>query len=442
MWFSGGSGTETLDGIGYATSTNGVTWTKYSGNPVLGPGSLGAWDDTELFGPTVLFRGNRYQMWYAGLGTYMTIGYASSTVPPLAWQAAKRLTNNAGFSAHPSVAVSGNNVYVVWDDDTYGANKEILFKRSTDGGATWGVIQRLTNNAGVSQHPSVATSGSNVYIIWQDDSPGNNEIFFKRSTTNGTGWEAARRLTTNAGSSELPTIAASGDSIYVAWMDDTYGGNLEILFKRSTDNGTTWEAVQRLTSNAGQSQLPSIAARDDKVYVAWQDDTYGGNPEILFKRSLDGGATWKAIQRLTSNAGSSVSPSVAASGNNVYVVWNDDTYGGNNEILFKRSTNNGAAWEAIQRLTSNAGSSVSPCITASGSNVYVAWQDNTYGANMEILFKRSLDSGATWDAIQRLTNNAGQSQSPSIAASGNNVYLAWRDNSPGNDEIFFRRGTA
>ena len=37
----------------------------------------------------------------------------------------KNLSNNAFFSSRPAMAISGNNVYVVWDDDTPG-NNEIL----------------------------------------------------------------------------------------------------------------------------------------------------------------------------------------------------------------------------------------------------------------------------------------------------------------------------
>ena len=38
---------------------------------------------------------------------------------------------NAGQKFSPQIAVSGNNVYVVWTDKTPG-NFDILFKRSTD----------------------------------------------------------------------------------------------------------------------------------------------------------------------------------------------------------------------------------------------------------------------------------------------------------------------
>jgi hypothetical protein len=53
------------------------------------------------------------------------------------------------------VATSGNNVYVVWSDDTPG-NNEILYKRSTDGGANLGSAVNLSNNAGSSSSLAVA----------------------------------------------------------------------------------------------------------------------------------------------------------------------------------------------------------------------------------------------------------------------------------------------
>ena len=51
----------------------------------------------------------------------------------------------------PAIAVSGNNVHVVWDDNTPG-NSDILYRRSIDGGSTFpNVIKNLSNNAGISR---------------------------------------------------------------------------------------------------------------------------------------------------------------------------------------------------------------------------------------------------------------------------------------------------
>ncbi len=75
MWFTGFNGSMR---IGYATSKDGVHWTKYSQNPVLDLGPEGSWDAQHVANPSVLFDGTEYKMWYTGLNMRMRIGYATS----------------------------------------------------------------------------------------------------------------------------------------------------------------------------------------------------------------------------------------------------------------------------------------------------------------------------------------------------------------------------
>ena len=65
MWYSGNDGGSRYK-IGYATSSDGLTWNKYSGNPVLDVGTSGKWDSYRAYSPTVLYIGGTYHMWYAG----------------------------------------------------------------------------------------------------------------------------------------------------------------------------------------------------------------------------------------------------------------------------------------------------------------------------------------------------------------------------------------
>ncbi len=84
MWYTGINAAFTDGGIGYATSADGVTWTKHPGNPVLAEGLGGAFDDGGVFAPSVMKDGSLYRMWYSGAdgagggGTWRT-GYASSS---------------------------------------------------------------------------------------------------------------------------------------------------------------------------------------------------------------------------------------------------------------------------------------------------------------------------------------------------------------------------
>ena len=78
MWYYGYDGSASR--IGLATSIDGITWIKDSGNPVLTTSSSG-WDSRYLISPCVLFDGENYKMWYTGQDalTDRRIGYAVST---------------------------------------------------------------------------------------------------------------------------------------------------------------------------------------------------------------------------------------------------------------------------------------------------------------------------------------------------------------------------
>ncbi|MBI3005475.1 MAG: response regulator, partial [Ignavibacteriales bacterium] len=83
MWYTAVDDRQRLFQLGYATATDETTWTKFGGNPLLSPGSSGAWDDRGLETPVVLFDGESYEMWYAGTRSGLNIfmsstGYATS----------------------------------------------------------------------------------------------------------------------------------------------------------------------------------------------------------------------------------------------------------------------------------------------------------------------------------------------------------------------------
>ena len=85
IWYSAGTDQSKLQ-IGYATSPNGITWTKYHENPVLKTGLAGSWEETWVLFPCVIFDGSIFKMWYIGAeGNPITnenweerIGYATS----------------------------------------------------------------------------------------------------------------------------------------------------------------------------------------------------------------------------------------------------------------------------------------------------------------------------------------------------------------------------
>ena len=85
-----------------------------------------------------------------------------------------------------------------------------------------------------------AASGSNRFVVWEDNTPGNYDILFKRSADNGATWQAVKNLSNNPGHSYNPQIVVSGSNVYVVWLQIDSGGTMEdILVRRSADNGAT-----------------------------------------------------------------------------------------------------------------------------------------------------------------------------------------------------------
>ncbi|MHC5065891.1 MAG: hypothetical protein ACYTG5_18155, partial [Planctomycetota bacterium] len=152
-----------------------------------------------------------------------------------------------------------------------------------------------------------------------------------------------------------------------------------------------------------------------------------------------------AMRLDTDLAGSARSslPRMAASGDKVYVVWRDER-NGIRDIYFNRSLDGGASWlESDIRLDSDdpqPGVSRVAEIAASGDAVYVAWRDDRNGAS-DIYFNRSLDAGSTWlESDVRIGSDApgvADSGWPAIAADGQSVYLVWGDGRNSEFGVYF-----
>lgn len=357
------------------------------------------------------------------------------------WTPAKRLTWNSGNSLIPAWAIdSSGTIHLVWQDSTPGYY-DIFYKKSTDEGSTWTDAQRLTWTSGDSEYPAIAVDSSDdLHLVWMDEWPGNGELYYMKSTDGGDSWSKSKRLTWNSGGSYEPVMAVdSSDNLHLLWYDYT-PGSAQLYYKRSTDRGATWSASQRLVWNSDPCWHPDLAAYSSgHLYVVWMDFT-AGNYEIFLKTSTDGGVAWSASRRLTWTSGWSFRPqiSVGPSGD-LHLVWDDETPG-NDELFYRTSTDGGAAWSTSRRLTWTSGDCRNPAMAfESPTSLHLFWDDNTPGKE-EIYYKRSTDAGATWSTSQRLTWTAGNSWYPAIAVvSSGRLHLFWSDNTPGNWEIYYKK---
>jgi len=355
------------------------------------------------------------------------------------WQNDIRLTNdpaNSFAGRDRSMAVYGNNIHVVWQDHRDG-DAEVYYKRSTNSGASWSSGLRLSPLSNYSGTPSIALYQSTIHVFWADQRNGPLDIYYVRSTDNGTTWQPEVMITTDLMTSQYPSVSVSGNNIYLAWEDDRDLSNKEIYFKRSTNSGLNWSIDVRLTTDTSASSDVSVSSFGQNIHIAWVSGT--GNSEIYYKNSTNGGVNWSTDQRMTNDPAISSNPSVAISGQNINIFWSDQR-DGNSEIYFKRSTDGGSGWGSDTRLTNAVNNSIFPNAIAFGQLLAVVWPDlrlNVY----KVYYKVSTNGGLNWstDLLLSPVSNTGMASNPSIDASDSAAHVIWDDTRDGNPEIYYKK---
>ena len=337
-----------------------------------------------------------------------------------------------------NIPVNGSDVYVVWQDDTFGSY-DIFFTRSTDNGETFDDAINISNNTGNSYFSRVSSYDNNVYVTWADNTQGNYDIFFTRSTDNGKTFEKAINLSNNTGDSDNSNLLFTRDKIFVTWIQAISEIQNDIFFAQSIDKGKTFSSSINLSNSSTQTSSNRISSYGNNVYIIWDEETFLRIYDIFFTRSTDNGKTFEKAINLSNNTGDSYSHTLASFVNNVYVLGSNNNRH-NDDIFFTRSTDNGKTFEKAINLSNNTGDSYYGHLVSSENNVYVIWYDNSPIIG-DIYFTRSTDNGKTFEKAINLSNSSGFSYPGRVVSSGNNVYVTWYDNSLDNYDIFFTRST-
>jgi hypothetical protein len=145
LWYHGGgyagSGGQRLGNgqIGYATSADGLTWTKYSGNPVVRIGGAGTIDEQQCAEPRVYVVGGNYRMYYTAqsVTNAKSLAMATST-DGMTWTkfASNPLLPAARWGGWGGAFIFDGSRWNLWHatmDDTSG----LVYMHSDDGITNW-----------------------------------------------------------------------------------------------------------------------------------------------------------------------------------------------------------------------------------------------------------------------------------------------------------------
>ncbi len=106
--------------LGLATSADGKNWTRYPGNPIMGPGESDSWEARWIESPCIVKTDSLFYMWYNGFDPnwQIHVGLATS-VDGVHWE---KHINNPVFSPKPASTWDSVGVYapqVRWLNDHF-----------------------------------------------------------------------------------------------------------------------------------------------------------------------------------------------------------------------------------------------------------------------------------------------------------------------------------
>ncbi len=267
--------------------------------------------------------------------------------------------------------------------------------------------------------PSTVATGSVIDL--EDEEKSSERLQFGTETNN---------LTQNQNDSVYPQTAASKNNVYVVWSESTQSStdnNYDIYFKASSDAGKTFGRTINLSDNPSFSEHPQIAAVENNVYVVWTDNT-SGHKEVLFRMSTNQGKAFGKVLTISDENTNAYHPEITASGTNVFVIWNNLDADKGNHILLRHSIDGGSIFDSKMEIGVGVKDSF-PKVAADDSNFFVVWDVKGYDNNTKVMYKNGQDNNASLDDKTVDLNqgkNGGESQ---ILSKGNHILVSWTDNS-------------
>ncbi len=266
----------------------------------------------------------------------------------------------AANSREPDVVVDGLRIFVVWRDLRDGS-WGVHFNRSLDGGDTWLADDARIDGgrAGVTNAgaPRIARAGEQLCVVWADDSLGAADVHLASSPDAGASWQAPIRMSRPAGgpsSASSPQLVMEGDALLVVYTD-ARAGQTDIYANASADRGASWllqdARVNQGPLGASGAEAPHVLLAGGVAHIVWED-VRGGSDDIRYSRSPDGGLTWPAtdvrLDLTTDVTAFAVRPRLAVRGDEVAVCWLDDR-AGVLDVLLRRSSDGGHTWDLEER---------------------------------------------------------------------------------------------
>lgn len=260
--------------------------------------------------------------------------------------------------------------------------------------------------------PAVAASGRAAYFAWQDAA----NLRFRKVVRNGSQLRAVQTLRNAPTTSGSPTVAAAGRTVMVAWLEWVNGepATGKIQFRRSVDGGATWKPVKVLgASTYAPDALPRLMEEEGTWYLVWSD-----SGRLMLRTSTNRGRTWSPA--FAAAFGSH--PALWADAKGLYLVYKNV----DGEIVLRRSQDRGVSFASeVQVSEGRAQEKFWPAVAGDGTRVVVVWAQFVGDFEADIVSAVSRNAGASWQRGTVHTGDSGTGPLSLAGAPGHGFHVAW-----------------
>lgn len=191
-------------------------------------------------------------VWQEAGPLHTVIMFSKSVDFGLTFSGAVQVSADIGNAGEPRIVRdAAGGIQVAWVQQT-GADHQIAYSRSLDGGSTFSTPELLTNTPGAEIHkPAMATLGQLVCIAYHDESDSSRQVFVLRSNNLGARFTSAVQVSDagrRRGLAHSPALVFdSTGRIHIVWIDSSILGSDEgILLYSSSPDGNRFTAQRML----------------------------------------------------------------------------------------------------------------------------------------------------------------------------------------------------
>jgi hypothetical protein len=377
---------------------------------------------------------------------FVSLVLVLSPVPVSAtsWGPVMKISGGGAALASPgAIAMAGSStIGVAWVEEGTDHRFRLYFRRSTDGGQTWG-IRILISQSGHALNASLAGAGSRFDLVWNqvDDARERTTAWYVRSIDAGASWGTPLALSPPIENASVPSVARdSSGTVAVVWE----GGNPMlppfVWARVSSNGGRTFGAKQALDEVAHDASPKVAVGLDGKVHVVYNRGFFN----LWYQSSSDAGQHWTAPERVARDIELTSIPAIAAAGRTVIIGYTQLVDGPERWVKYRRSTDNGATWELPRQLARrDAKNTLQPVFSVRNGRwraVFIKCQTATCD-EATVHLRVSLDKGVTWSSPRLVSPDVDAGNSPVGADGGKRTVVAWSryDENGLNGRVFTRR---